>query len=261
MLILLFNSTNKDYSRFHYVLFFFFTTFLSSALNIQRQALATCFFFLSVKYIDRNIYKYYLCVICASFIHYSSAILLPFWFISNKYLKPLDNQKLAVIAYLCTFIFATIFGEYINSILPMLLSSDKYLNNLDNIDEQMNISTGLGIIVKHILNIIIILFSTQMIRFYDNSCWLKNMYRCFLVGALFANVFGSSVFLSRVPFALCSLKIFLFAYMTYFLFHSRLNRLSHTLIGAFIIVMCLTMLFFAIAHGDGGISPYEFKWI
>lgn len=260
MLFLLFYATDKDYRRFHYVLFFFFTTFLASALNIQRQALATLFFFLSVKYIDRNIYKYFICVGCAFFIHHSSVVLFPFWLIGNKRLKVLDNRLFAITAYLCSLLFASILGKYINDIIPMFISSEKYLNNFENIDENMKVSSGLGILLNHMLSLVVIVLSKSMVQFYQSQ-WLRNMYRCFLIGVILLNIFGLSVYLARLPFSLYSLKVILYAYISYYLLHSVKNNPLNRLVAVFLIIICLAMSFFGIAHGDGGISPYEFKWI
>lgn len=260
MMFLLFYATDKDYRRFYYVLFFFFTIFLASALNIQRQALATLFFFLSVKYIDRNIYKYFICVGCAFLIHHSSVVLFPFWFIGNERLKVLDNRLFAVLAYFCSLLFATMLGKYINDIIPMFISSEKYLNNFENIDENMKVSSGLGILSNHMLSLIVIFLSRSMVKFYQSK-WLRNMYRCFLIGAILSNIFGLSVYLARVPFSLYSLKVILYAYISYYLLHSVKSNPLNGLVGVFLILICLAMSFFGIAHGDGGISPYEFKWI
>lgn len=261
MMFLTFYSTDKDYKRFHYVLFFFFTTFLASALNIQRQALAACFFFLSVKYIGKNVFKYIICCCCAFFIHYSSAILFPSYFIGNKRLGVLENRGIMIVVYIVSILFASFFEDYITNLLPMFISNEKYLGNLEDLDIDMEVSTGLGIMANHLLNIIVIFFSVPMIRYYKSE-WIRNIYRCFIVGVLFSNIFGISMFLSRVPFALCSLKVLLFAYLTYFLLHdSNRNGLYKVVVGIVFIFICISMSYFGIQHGDGGISPYTFRWI
>lgn len=261
MMFLILYSTDKDYKRFHYVLFFFFTTFLASALNIQRQTLAACFFFLSVKYIGKDVFKYIICCCCAFFIHYSSVILFPFYFIGNKRLGVLENRGIMIVAYIASILFALFFGDYITSLLPMFISNEKYLGYLENLDINMEVSTGLGIMANHLLNIIVIFFSVPMIRYYKCE-WVRNIYRCFIVGVLFSNIFGISMFLSRVPFALCSLKVLLFAYLTYFLLHdSNRSGLYKVVVGIVFIFICISMSYFGIQHGDGGISPYTFRWI
>ena len=147
-------------------------------------------------------------------------------------------------------------NDLLITIVPMFTSYGKYVNNLGNLDETMLVSSGLGIIARHIINIILILKSTEFVRNNDMIKW----YRCFVVGIILSNIFGISIFLSRIPFALDSLRIVLLAYLVKTLW-SKKRTSEEYILPFFIIGWALMSFFFSIYNSDSGISPYKFQWI
>ena len=241
--------------------YFFMLLFLTSMLNIQRQTLATCLFLLATSYIGKNLFKYTVCVTCAYLTHYSSIILFLFYFIGGKKFSFLDNRVLAFTLYFIAFIGAPFINQILLSIASIFITNEKYIRNMQELDINMEVSSGLGIIASHLLNLTI-LFYSKLLRnkAYLVSFDLSSLYRCFLVGCVFSNAFGLSMFLSRITFALTSLRIVLLSCLCYLLIQFRTSFIDK-FVGLAITLLSFAMFIMSIRNAAGGISPFVFNWI
>lgn len=255
LFVLLYTSTGKK-KVFPYVMYFFFTMSFFLSLNIMRQILAIFIFFFATRYIGKNIYKYFTCILIAFFIHYSSVILFPLYFIYKKWFSILDNKKIIVICYFITLLMSGVLVELITSYLPQFISNEKYLNSVTQLDVEMEVGSGLGIIFNHIINMFIILY-------YPNSNKLGDrriiIYRLFIIGILFSNVFSISMYLSRVVLSLVLLKIFLLADICNI--HVKKKRVFSYLFTVFICIILFITFIMGIINNNSGIFPYQFRWL
>lgn len=244
-----------------WVFFFFFTQLFAMTLNIQRQMIAVGFFLLATKYIDKNKIVYLLLIVCASLFHYSSIILFPLVFINNRFFSFLENRGIVLILFFITLIFSSYFLGALDLSSLDYLMSDKYLRNMEELDVEMKVSSGLGIMAQRLMYIVAICYMPSMLNYYKSSR-LSIVYRLFIVGLLLANIFEISMFLSRVPLALVSLKVLIYSYLCNYLFKLRKNALTLKIfIGICFVTLSFIMLIMGIMNSDAGMSPYMFKWI
>lgn len=242
-----------------WVIFFFFTQLFAMSLNIQRQMIAVGFFLLATKYIDKSKMIYLILVLCASLFHYSSIILFPLVFIDNRVFSFLENRVVVLVLFFATLIFSEVFLGILNLSSIDGLLSDKYAGNLDVIDIQMKVSSGLGIMAKNLMAVVVIYYMPYLLNFYKDVI-LSYIYRLFIIGLLLSNTFEISMFLSRVPLALVSLRVLIYPLLCYYLFNKSVRSLGF-FIGVCFVTLSLMMFIMGIINSDGGISPYNFKWV
>lgn len=238
----------------------YFLCCLPISLNIVRQSLAICIFLYAIRYIGNSPPKYILLIIVAGLLHYSSFILLGVYVLKYKWFSFIENRKLSVILYiLSVFGGAVLLGPILN-LVPIDLLGYKYSNNLNNADLEMTVNSGIGMIVNHVLNIIILWYLPKLqVIFDEKSNYLMVVSRAYILGIILANIFGVSVFLSRLPLPLVMLKVILVPYIYYYLTHSKSlhkNFIAYGLILSYILLFVVSVL-----NGAGGISPYSFKWL
>ena len=238
----------------------YFLCCLPISLNIVRQSLAICIFLYAVKYIGNSPLKYISLIAIAGLFHYSSFILLGVYFLNYKLFSFLDNRKLSVILYILSVFGGAVLLGPILSLAPIDLLGYKYSNNLNNADLEMTVNSGIGMIVNHILNVIILWYLPNLKSAISEKInYLTVVSRAYIFGIILANVFGVSVFLSRLPLPLVMLKVILVPYIYYYL--TRSKNLHKTFIAYGLIFSYILLFVVSVLNGAGGISPYSFKWL
>lgn len=241
-----------------WIAMFFMTQFHSISLNIIRQAIAVAIFLYSTRYINNNNKKLLLCICAAFSFHYSSIILLIALIINKEWFNFLDRKYLVCSIFVASIILAPILMNIVMDYLPLLTMSDKYMRNAATADEElMTVSSGLGLIVIKVCDIALILTSDKVVRYYDDVR-IKCIYRLFFVGIILSSIFGLSVMLSRLPLGLVMLRIYILALSCHYYFKVD-RRLS--ILGLALLAINLMMTITGVMHGDGGCSPYQFKWL
>ena len=249
----------EDRALVPYALFFYTVSNLSLDMNIVRQTLAMSLVFLSSKYITgRKLRSAILLTIAIGF-HYSAVICLPILFIDSKIFKFLDKTSLVVALYFISIIFATLINQYLAGYIQLIEFGDKYTRNANNLDEEMALSTGYGIIAKHMLNLTLLFFWTK-VRCFVNKPFYISVYRVTVLGFILFNISGISVYLSRLALYYVQFYFIVWTVICYTVFHNKsLSRCNIFVYGT--ILLYLLMFIIGIYHGDGGVSPYTFKWI
>lgn len=80
-----YNREENKYLPLTVIFFVLFPALFFNTFNIVRQFAAAGIFFYSLKYVEnRKILPYFICIIMASLLHFSSIILLPFYFFISK---------------------------------------------------------------------------------------------------------------------------------------------------------------------------------
>ena len=251
----------EDRALLPFALYFYTITNLSLDMNIVRQTLAMSFVFLASRYIvgKKNKIKCALLIAAAIGFHYSALICIPMLFVDSKLFKLLDKSSLVVIIYILSLLFATIINQYLSGYIQMIEFGDKYSQNASDLDKKMEVSTGYGLIAKHILNLTMVFLWSKTKGFVEKPFYL-NAYRLTVLGFILSNVFGISVFLSRMSLYYSQFLFVTWSVISYCAFHNRkVGKYILFVYGA--IALYLLMFAVSIYHGYGGISPYTFKWI
>ena len=132
------------------------------------------------------------------------------------------------------------------------------MRNASTADEElMTASSGLGLIFIKICDLCLILTSDKVIGYY-NDVKVKCLYRLFFIGIILSNIFGLSVMLSRLPLGLVMLRIYILSLACHYFF--KVER-KYFLLGLALLFINLLMIITGVLHGDGGCSPYQFKWL
>lgn len=94
----------KNFKNVNVQLFLFFCfIFLHYSMNAYRQAIAMVIFYYSIKFIlERNFYRYLLCILLACMFHKVSILLIPIYFIVNI---KFDFAMIFIIVFSC-FLFS-----------------------------------------------------------------------------------------------------------------------------------------------------------
>lgn len=105
------------------MMFFFLTLFYNKTYNLSRQSIAIAIVFFGMKYVlDRNLWRYLLCLIVASNFHYSAMFMIILYFLYDiSYIKGNFIIKLLIVTAIVAIFanFQTIFQYFIQSgILP-----------------------------------------------------------------------------------------------------------------------------------------------
>lgn len=137
----------SKYFNFSLFLYIVFGGYFAS-FNIMRQFLAIAIlFYYGIDFIlNKKIYKYIVCVLIASSIHFSAIILLPmYWLVNVK-----NKRRL----YICTFLITSVSFLAFNSLFKSLSGFDRisgYYNNYSNMNVGVNIFRILVISIPIIL--------------------------------------------------------------------------------------------------------------
>lgn len=240
-------------------LFFYCTLVFAMSLNIHRQTLAFCIFLYAIKYyLKGNFLKYAGVIFVATFIHYSSLILFFVYLLRNKFFSFLDNRWICLSLYFSAFYLFNSFLAFIVPFLELHVENAKYLTSisvLGNMD--MDVSSGLGILIYHFLDICII-WNSKRLSYVFSSVHFNLIFRLFLVGILLSNMFGNDVFLSRVPLALESLRFLMLSFWVYNLIRCKGTTFSYTC-GISICLVCIGLFCMSILNGNSGCSPFQFS--
>ena len=130
-------------------------------MNGVRQMLATSILLFSIKYIkQRNIKKFFICILGASLIHLSALIFIPVYFLYTiKW-----NNKTMIFSIICSYALSSIFSK----IMMWIISFTKYNWYLDSIYKAER-----GGIVMILINLAIFIFSILFNSDKKNEIYIK----------------------------------------------------------------------------------------
>lgn len=253
--LLLTAESDKKY-LFPLLIFFFFTQAFASSMNLVRQCIATFLFLFSTRYYEKNkILMAVLLLVSISF-HYSSVILLIALFIDKKLFKILDKHWVVLAVFIITYFIGSYLVKYVEMIIPTEYLSDKYLNSLSNISEEMVVSSGLGIITTKIMDGLMIVLSPKIKEAFNDKR-TNILYRLYFIGIILSNIAGVSQYLSRLFLGFVMIRVFILSYACYYLINYDKDK---KIIGYGLIFLGFIYLIMSVMNGNGGCSPYQFLW-
>ena len=183
-------------------------------LNIMRQGISFFIILYSIRYIrSKSFLKYAFWILLASGFHVSALIFLPLYILG--YLHALYNRVFVIILYSASLLFS----EYLmNSLLlfinPILQNSYiQYVNVIENWN--MAEGTGLGVILQHVSDILLITLSPCCFRYFGKERF-DIYYNIFLLGVIISNIAGMNLLLNRIPFCLVSMRMMVMSFIFYY---------------------------------------------
>lgn len=122
-------SLNKVFSLYIYLTF---AVFYLASFNGIRQSLAVAIFMYSIKFIvERNLFKYILLIMIATFVHKTAVLMFPLFFILNK--------QLNIVKFVSIFLGYYFMLQFFEQLILFIGISQAYLNNFDSVtDEGIN---------------------------------------------------------------------------------------------------------------------------
>lgn len=257
-LFLLYNSFNRYRFLLPLGLFFYIALTFTTTLNIQRQTLSFCVFLFSLRYfLQGNVVKYNLCILIAIGLHYSSIILLFAYFLRFNIFRFLNNRFWLFCLYFVSFLVFNYLIDLLYLLFDSIVSFDKYTRNLQAVGNlDMDVGSGLGIIAYYIIDCIIIFYSAKLSEVYKKYHFYL-LFRLFVAGILFSNIVGIDVFLSRVPYALESLRFLMLSFLVYYLLNTRVS--FNYVLGLTLMILSVGLFVVGISNGNSGCSPFQFS--
>lgn len=237
--------------------------------NGMRQTLATCIFMFGSQYIvDRKFLKYLFWVFIASLIHKSAWIVLPFYFIPINRILISNRLLQLIILFSCIYLGfnqfwiqeLTRFGNLVS-----FIGYEKYSENFDMIiNEEISKNFGIKTIILLIINIVIILFSKQIIHSYNGEKY-KLYYNFFFIGiCLYYLLFNTSHIFLRVIYYFDIVKLLFSALILHFLyFRSKMTNIIRIPLFVLLLLLSISYTFGAVYEAATGIDKmvlYKFFW-
>lgn len=236
-------SDNPTFSIFLFVA----TQYYFASFNGIRQMISIAIFIYSIKYIkNRNLKKYLLWIISASFIHYSSIIFLPLYFLYGVKIKP----KIQIIILSTTVFFKT----SIRYLFLHIISSSKYMKYIGSQYDDTNVGV-ITIFVELAVLILAWLFYSKNDRDdqkqYDFFCNLK------MISVMFSLLDGVIPLISRLKWG--------FGFTTIFLIPLIIKRIDNKkirfLISLLVIIFYSVYIIYKIAIMNSNmVLPYYWIW-
>lgn len=225
--------------------------------NGLRQISAVCFWILSIKYaVDKKPLKHYLLIVLAASMHNSAWILLPFYPIIshfNEWFKGIVVQLLLV-SFSIFIMNLNLVQDTIlqfESIIGLLGYSGYVERDLGNFTKEVNL--GIGFYFGLVLNIICILMSTKVKKFFDNR-YFTSLYNFFIIGIIIKYSFIGSQLMGRINYFFSNIGFLVVAFTLYYGYKN--NKYL------FFTIVVINVLFFVatIYRGYNNSSLYVFNW-
>lgn len=242
-----------------FIYFLFVDEFFFWGMSGIRQFLAMAIWIYSIKFIiNKNIKRFIIYILIASLFHSSSLILIPFYFLPYQ---KLYNQFYWIFIYIISLLavlFLDLSTIYKNlEMLILVLSEDigsferyvKYVER-DRLTAR-DTSLGMGFIFKIVINFIVIYLSKNLI---EHSPKLKPYVFLFFIGAIAFNLFYEFELLNRIINYFLILRPLVLAYIVYFLWVYRKDRI----IGPTVIFLYFIIYLVAIYNNSNMCCPYQF---
>lgn len=221
--------------------------------SIIRQAIAMSFIILAMNFLIYGKNKrYFICIILATFFHYSSIILIPLFFV-NKFSL---NKKTIILFILCCII--CIFNSFLIDFLfnSSLITNSKYSVYLTSTyNRNTEIGSGIGVFISLLVPLASIFYYHRIIQ-SDNR--LKGILNMNLLYILFYCMALNIYIFNRVSNLFSFAPIMIIAPLTYVISNKKKR---YILISSFILLHVLMyekIIFISSKFlGEGlGISPY-----
>lgn len=212
--------------------------------NIQRQAIAFFILLYSVKFIkEKKLGRFLFWNLVATGFHISSLYFIPCYILFYLPPKKLLPAPILLTTYFTTWIFSSQLQQLLFNIISPFLSG-RYADYIAVMETwEMGGGTGIGILLLHFIDIILITYSHLLSKKFINERF-DIYFRIFFIGTFIANIAGTNMLLSRLPFCFTSMKIIVAGYFLYYVINNwkSLNICIKSSFSIFIIINILLLM-------------------
>lgn len=174
----------------HIITLFVLQYFLFNGFNTVRQMVAVAIFFYAIRFIvNKNLIRYIIWILIASFFHKSAAICLIFYFILN-----LNIKKIALILMVSPIFLILDLGDKILSLYVLITGNYWYELYLTEFNSSVDVSGGKVMFILYVIALVFAITSNQ-IELEKNEQIIINLFICYII-ILFTTL--SSVIATRV---------------------------------------------------------------
>jgi len=233
-------------------------------MNAIRQDLAACIFIYALKYIESKKWWLYLfwCTIAFLF-HKSAVILIPLYPLlknSRDFFKSISFQIIIIAFSLIIYFLNVPLEKIIFPKIETIISWLGYSTYTPERSETMVIkmNTGIGFLLATFINVIIVLYSNKLKKFYNSNRFII-IYNLYFVGTLAQLLFVESVIFAR-PFRYFNcFGLVLSSYLLYYLYKKSKTPINIIIFFAFLWIYIL-LLSATIYRGDTNTARFIFFW-
>ncbi|HDX9579062.1 EpsG family protein [Bacillus cytotoxicus] len=160
----------------HIIMLLILQYFLFNGFNTVRQMVAVSIFFYSIRFIvDRNLLKYIIWIIIATFFHKSAIICLIFYFILNVSIK-----KLSVILIVSPIFLLTDLSDKLLDFYISLTGNNWYEIYLTNYNSDVEVSGGKIVFVLYVFALILAITSNK-VKLESNEKVIVNLFIWYII--------------------------------------------------------------------------------
>lgn len=239
------------------ILFFFLTGILFLCLNIQRQSIALAILFYAIRYVEKKCFlKFLFYVFMAAGFHLSAFLFIPVYFLWHIVVC-LKNKCLQILLWSISFLFSAYFVDLISELSMLLLVGTPYERyGASVISWETARGSGVGLIVKGLIDVFIIFYSQKIFVYLRNSSYFHIVYFLFFIGIILSNIFQYNLLLGRVAFLFVSFRIVVLAYVCDYIFCQ--GKQIDKLIVISLLMLCLAYFIGMIYIENNSCSPFRF---
>lgn len=230
-------NENKLFLTF--LVFFYFTTSLVFfAQNGIRQMLALSFIYLLISRLREN--NNYILLLILAFFAYSvhKSAIIPILLILLLFIirKVYINKYIVIM----TLVFVTFYGSSLSgliysnvSLISAFFNYSNYGDNILDFENNIEYGSGLGMLLKMLLNIVVISHQDKIVYNNESKC-VYYFYMFFLLGILLEPIFMDNPIMKRLNIYFASTKFILYSYLCCYLWTYK-NRINIPFLLVFLI--------------------------
>lgn len=252
----LFFKTERRVMPYFMIVFMVCCYWLTYA-NGLRQMMAVSIWFYSIKFIaQKKFIHYFICILLAISMHYSSVILIPFYFLWNKKDGWFDNiiKQYIILAVSLALMKVASLQNLFQTFdkLVALVGYSTYLDRLDDYQSE-NVSIGVGFLLYLFIHILIIR-NSKKIKYYYHSRLVSIVYDVYFVGVVLRYVFLSSLLFSRLNYFFENTSLVMIAFALYYSLKKD-KQMHQQLLG-----LCVLIFIAFMFRAEINSALYIFDW-
>lgn len=259
-IFLVFYSVKKDKYIYPFLVITFFLgcSWLNFA-NGLRQILVMCLFFVSLRYATNKQFIWYYLFLCLAVLFHTSAIVLfliyPLLWFKEEWFSNIKLQMFLLVLSLCLMRFDIILYlvDYIER-GAILLGYDSFFEKryADRVLRE-HISLGIGFYINLFIDIICIIFSTEVKHWFRHR-FIVYIYNLYFVGTLLFYIFINSAIIGRLNYYFYGFRFLFAAYVLYYLFYKR-REFFYILLALFFLTYVAVLY-----RAESNTAMYLFNW-
>ena len=244
-----------------FIFFIFCNELFFWSMNGIRQFIAIAFLLNAVKYVyKRKVFYFFLSIFLGSLFHQTISIFYLLYFIPTKYFY---NRIIMVFIFLLSLFLGN--NEYIISELKSYVEQlsfylnfgtsyiEGYIYRADRFFLAEDVSLGLGYYFIIISNLLIIIFSGNLIKKYPS---LKIYFFLFFMGSILYNLFNSVHIIQRINQYFLIFKPLILSYYAYYYYYYKNNELVYYPLFILFFLFYMVMIF----NSSNMCNPYIMRF-